>query len=127
MAKAKAKVTVYKKRQRVYGYGYDNPDLISEEQFEKLVADRKEELVKNKGEFEDYLADNYSWKEVFDMDGDEKAEVRSEYEVMCADWARDDLEEDWDCEEIEVEVEIPAEAPSKQPKKKCSCPCPCNR
>lgn len=60
MAKVKAKVVVYKKRQRVYGYGYDNPDLISEEQFEELVADRKEELVKNDGEFEDYLADNYS-------------------------------------------------------------------
>ena len=43
MAKAKVKVGVYKKRQRVYGYGYDKPDLISEEQFEELVADRKEE------------------------------------------------------------------------------------
>lgn len=123
-AKAKAKVTVYKKS-RVYGYGYDQPDLISEEQYEKLVADRKEELVKSEDEFEDYLSDNYSYKEIFDMDEDEKAEVRAEYAVKCADWARDDLEEDWDYEELEVEVEIPAEVPSKQPKRKC--PCPCNR
>ena len=123
MAKVKAKVVVYKKRQRVYGYGYDNPDLISEEQFEELVADRKEELVKNDGEFEDYLADNYSWTEVFEMNEDEKAEVRAEYANKCADWARDDLEEDWDYEEIETEVEIPAETPSKQPKGKCPCPC----
>ena len=121
MAKAKVKVGIYKKRQRVYGYGYDNPDLISEEQFEELVADRKEELVKSEGEFEDYLSDNYSYKEIFDMDEDEKAEVRAEYADKCTDWARDDLEEDWDYEEIETEVEIP----SKQPKGKC--PCPCNQ
>ena len=124
MAKAKAKVTVYKKS-RVYGYGYDQPDLISEEQYEKLVAERKEELVKSEGEFEDYLSDNYSLKEVFDMNEDEKAEVRAEYANRCADWARDDLEEDWDYEELEVEVEICAEVPSKQSKGKC--PCPCNR
>jgi hypothetical protein len=124
MAKAKAKVTVYKKS-RVYGYGYDQPDLISEEQYEKLVADRKEELVKSEGEFEDYLSDNYSYKEIFDMDEDEKAEVRSEYVNRCADWARDDIDDYWDCEELEVEVEICAETPSKQPKGKC--PCPCNR
>lgn len=122
MAKAKAKVVVYKKS-RVYGYGYDQPDLISEEQYEKLVADRKAELVKNNGEFEDYLADNYSWTEVFEMNEDEKAEVRAEYVNKCADWARDDLEDYWDCEELEVEVEIPAEIPSKQPKGKCPCPC----
>jgi hypothetical protein len=122
MAKAKVKVTVYKKRNRVYGYGYDNPDLISEEQYEKLVADRKEELENKESEFEDYLSDNYSYKEIFDMDEDEKAEVRAEYANKCADWARDDLEEDWDYEEIETEVEIPTEIPSKG-----KCPCPCNR
>ena len=125
MAKAKVKLIVYKKRQRVYGYGYDNPDLISEEQFEELVADRKVELEKSESEFEDYLSDNYSYKEIFDMDEDEKAEVRAEYADKCVDWARDDLEEDWDYEEIETEVEIPAETPSKQSKGKC--PCPCNR
>jgi hypothetical protein len=122
MAKAKAKVTVYKKS-RVYGYGYDQPDLISEEQYEKLVAERKEELVKSEGEFEDYLSDNYSYKEIFDMDEDEKAEVRAEYADKCADWARDDLEEDWDYEELEVEVEIPTATTVKKPKAKCPCPC----
>lgn len=124
MAKAKAKVVVYKKS-RVYGYGYDKPDLISEEQYEELVADRRKELEKDDGEFEDYLSDNYSYKEIFDMDEDEKAEVRAEYANKCADWARDDLEEDWDYEEIETEVEICAEVLSKQSKGKC--PCPCNR
>ena len=125
MVKAKVKVVVYKKRHPVYGYGYGNPDLISEEQFEKLVADRKEELEKSKNDFEDYLSDNYSYKEIFDMSEDERAEVRAEYADKCVDWARDDLEEDWDYEEIEVEVEMPTEIPYKQPKGKC--PCPCNR
>ena len=82
MAKAKVKVGIYKKRQRVYGYGYDNPDLISEEQFEELVADRKEELVKSEGEFEDYLSDNYSYKEIFDMDeGLESEMIETKEEV----------------------------------------------
>ena len=125
MAKAKVTVIVYKKRRCVYGYGYDNPDLISEEQYEKLVADKKAEFEKDDGEFEEYLADNYSWKEVFGMSEDEKAEVRFKYAEKCADWARDELEQDWDYEELEVEVEIPAEIPFKQPKGKC--PCPCNQ
>ena len=123
MAKVKAKVIVYKKRNRVYGYGYDKPDLISEEQYEELVADRKEELEKSGNDFEDYLSDNYSLKEVFDMNEDERAEVRAEYAQQCADWARDDLEEDWDYEELEVEVEIPAEIAPKETKAKCPCPC----
>lgn len=124
MAKVKATVIVYKKS-RVYGYGYDQPDLISEEQYEKLVADRKEELVKDDGGFEDYLADNYSWTEVFEMNEDEKTEVRVDYADKCAEWARDDLEEDWDYEEVEVEVEIPTTVAPKKPKAKC--PCPCNQ
>lgn len=125
MAKAKVKVVVYKNRKRAYGDWYDQPDLISEEQYEKLIADRKAEFEKDDGEFEDYLADNYSWREVFGMSEDEKTEVRFEYAEKCADWARDNLEAEWDYEEIEVEVEIPAEVPAKQPKGKC--PCPCNR
>jgi hypothetical protein len=126
MAKTKVKVGVYTKSRRAYGHGYDKPDLISEEQYEELVADRKKELVESESDFEDYLEDNYcSYKEIFDMDEDEKAEVRAEYADKCADWAREDLEEDWDYEEFETEVEIPAEVPSKQPKGKC--PCPCNR
>ena len=124
MAKAKVKVGIYKKS-RVYGYGYDNPDLISEEQYEELVADRKAELEKDENEFKDYLSDNYSYREIFDMSEDEKAEVRAEYADKCVDWARDDLEEDWDYEEIETEVEIPAETPAK--KSKAKCPCPCNQ
>ena len=123
MAKTKVKVGVYKKSRRVYGYGYHKPDLISEEQYEELIADRRKELEKDENTFVDYLADNYSWKEVFDMDEDEKAEVLSEYAVKCDDWARDDLEEDWDYEEIETEVEIPLTTP----KGKCLCPCPCNQ
>lgn len=124
MAKTKVKVGIYKKS-RVYGYGYDNPDLISEEQYEELIANRKAELENNDNEFEDYLENNYSYKEVFDMDEDDRAEVRAEYADKCIDWARDDLEEDWDYEEIEVEVDIPAEIAPKKPKSKC--PCPCNQ
>ena len=125
MAKAKAKVIVYKKKQRVAGFGYDKPDLISEEQYEELVANRRKELEKDASEFEDYLSDNYSLKEVFDMDEYERAEVCAEYAVKCADWARDDLKEDWDYEELEVEVEIPTTITVKKPKAKC--PCPCNQ
>lgn len=123
MAKVKVKVVVYKKRQRVAGFGYDKPDLISEEQYEELVADRREELEENEREFEDYLMDNYSYKEIFDMDEDEKAKVRAEYAQQCVDWAREDLEEDWDYEEIETEVEIPTEIAPKETKAKCPCPC----
>ena len=124
MAKVKVKVGVYKKS-HMWGYGYDRPDLIFEEQYEELVADRKTELEKDENKFEEYLSDNYSLKEVFDMNEDEKAEVHAEYADKCVDWARGDLEEDWDYKEIETEVEIPAETPAKKPKAKC--PCPCNQ
>ena len=123
MAKAKVKVGFYTATR--YNSFFSAGTVISEEKFEELVADRKKELENNDGEFEDYLADNYSWKEIFEMNEDERAEVRSEYADRCVDWARDELNDDWDYNEFETEVEVPAEVPSTSPKGKC--PCPCNR
>lgn len=115
MAKAKVKVGIYKKARSSFGYGYsDNPEVISEEKFEELVADRMEELRFDYKEFADYLADYYTYEELFDMDENEKAKVRKEYEQGWVERAREDVKADWDYYEIETEVEIP-----------CNCHCHC--
>ncbi len=107
MATMVATVGIYTKRNRPYGYGYDNPNLISEKKYEELVAQRYEELKNNEQEFADYLADTYSHKELFDMADNYKDVVRQSYEDKCEDWARDDLEEDWEYQEVETEIDIP--------------------
>lgn len=85
--------------------------VISEEKFEEYVQERADELREEENQFESYLEDNYSCKEVFDMNESEKAKVRQEYLDKCEDWARDELEDDWDYNELKTEVEVHAGKP----------------
>ena len=122
---AKAKVTVGFYRATRWNSFFSAGTVISEEQFEEYVQERASELRESENQFESYLEDNYSCKEVFDMSESKKAEVRQEYLNKCEDWAREEIDDDWEYNELETEVEIPAEAPAKKPKAKC--PCPCNQ
>ena len=118
---AKAKVTVGFYTATRWNSFFSVGTAISEEKFEEYVQERASELRKDESKFEDYLEDNYTCKEMFDMSESEKAEVRQEYLNKCEDWAREEIDDDWEYNELETEVEV---AP-KQPKGKC--PCPCNQ
>jgi hypothetical protein len=119
---AKAKVTVGFYTATRWNSFFSAGTAISEEKFEEYVQERAMELREDENQFESYLEDNYSCKEVFEMNEDEKAEVRKEYLAKCEDEARAEIEDDWEYNELSAEVEVPA---GKLPKGKC--PCPCNR
>ena len=118
---AKAKVTVGFYTATRYNSFFSAGTAISEEKFEEYIKERADEFKEDENRFEDYLEDNYTCKEMFDMNDKERAEVRQEYLDKCEEWAKDELEDDWEYNELETEVEV---AP-KQPKGKC--PCPCNQ
>ena len=120
MAKAKVRVGFYTATR--WNSFFSAGTVISEEKFEEYVQERANELREEEIHFESYLEDNYSCKEVFEMNEDEKAEVRKEHLAKCEDDARAELEDDWDYNELEAEVEVPAGNLSKG-----KCPCPCNR
>lgn len=122
---AKAKVTVGFYTATRYNSDYSAGTVFTEEQFEELVKERTEQLREEKRDFDEYLSNIYSYQEIFDMNENEKVKIRQDYENRCEDWARDELEQDWDYNELKAEVEVPAEVPFKQPK--CKCPCPCNQ
>lgn len=122
---AKAKVTVGFYTATRWNSFFSAGTAISEEQFEEYVKERADEFREDENQFETYLEDNYSCKEVFDMNESERAEVRQEYLDKCEEWARDELDDDWEYNELKAEVEVPAATTLTQPKGKC--PCPCNR
>ena len=123
MAKAKVKVVFYTATR--FNSFFSAGTVISKEQFEEYVKERTEELRETESQFEDYLSDNYTCREIFDMNENEKTEIRQEYSGKCEDDARTELEEDWNYNEFETEVEVPAEIALEQSKGKC--PCPCNQ
>ena len=121
MAKTKVTVGIYTATR--FNSFYSAGTAISEEKFEEFVQKRADELKREGHQFEDYLCDYYTYQEVFDMSDEEKAEVLQEYADKCVDWARDELDGDWEYSEVEVEVEVPTAVAPKQPKGKCHCPC----
>ena len=122
---AKAKVTVGFYTATRFNSFFSAGTVISEKKFEEYVKERAEELRKSECHFENYLSDNYTCGEIFDMNENEKTEIRQEYSGQCENDAREELEDDWDYNEFETEVKVPAEVAPKQSKAKC--PCPCNQ
>ena len=119
---AKAKVTVGFYTATKWNSFFSAGTVISEEKFEEYVQERANELREEESYFETYLEDNYSCKEVFEMNEDEKTEVHKEYLAKCEEDARAEIEDEWDYNELNAEVEVPAGNLSKG-----KCPCPCNR
>ena len=122
---AKAKVTVGFYTATRFNHFFSAGAVISEEKFEEYVKERMNELRESENQFESYLEDNYTCKEIFEMGEDEKAEIRQEYSDKCEDDARAELEDEWEYNELQTEVEVSAEVAPTPPKGKC--PCPCNR
>lgn len=122
---AKAKVTVGFYTATRFNSFFSAGTAISEEKFEEYVKERADQLREDENQFESYLEDNYTHKETFEMGEDEKAEVQQEYSGQCEDYARAELEDEWEYNELQTEVEVSAEVAPTPPKGKC--PCPCNR
>ena len=100
---AKQMVTV-----TVYGYADDwgNLEVISREAFNQLVRERAEELFQDHFEFEDWLEENFTTLELWDLTDLKKTEVKSEFKHYCLAEAEKELNEDWEEFEITTEVEV---------------------
>ena len=100
---AKQNVTV-----TVYGYADDwgNLDVISREAFNKLVQERADELFQDHFEFEEWLEENFTTLELWDLTELKKTEVKSEFKHYCLVVAEKELLEDWQEFEITTEVEV---------------------
>lgn len=91
---AKATVTV-----KVYGRairgGY--VEVISAEQYEEKVAARAKEFYEDEEEFYEWLEDNYTASEVWDMtDSTKKILKEVDYKDRCLEWAYDDVGSDYE-------------------------------
>lgn len=100
---AKQTVTV-----TVYGYADDwgNLEVISREAFNKLVQERADEIFQDHFEFEDWLEENFTTLELWDLTELRKTEVKSEFKHYCLVIAEKELFEDWHEFEITTEVEM---------------------
>ena len=121
MAKTKVTVRVYHRLNDEYFKEQEH--LISQERYEELVQERAKELKANDTEFANYLSDNYECIDIWDMTEGDKAKVRKDYKSKCEDWARDDLEDEWECYVIETSVETPTSPATKKVIAKCECAC----
>jgi hypothetical protein len=101
MARQKVKVTVFG-----FGDEYGSLEVVSKERFEELVRERAVELSSNERELEDWLEENFTMLEVWDMTDSRKQEIMEHFKAKCLDWAYDELMEDWEQFEIETEIEV---------------------
>ena len=97
---AKVKVTVYA---RALPNGYC--EVISKEEFEVYVDKVAEELRNDELELENWLEEEYSHLDLWNMTAEDKAIAKEKFNALCRDWALDDLMDEWEELIIETEVE----------------------
>ena len=97
---AKVKVTVYA-RPLTNGYC----EVISKEEFEVYVDKVAEELGNDELELENWLEEEYSHLDLWNMTAEDKAIAKEKFNALCRDWALDDLMDKWEEHIIETEVE----------------------
>lgn len=89
---AKATIKVYGKATRG-GYA----EVISSEQFDEKVAERAKELYEDKDEFYEWLEDQFTVDEVWNMTEETKKAVKeNQYKERCEMWALDDMEGEYE-------------------------------
>lgn len=70
-------------------------EIVNEEHYDKMVAEKTAELFDDDAVFEDFLAKEHSLVGIFDMDEDTKAEVRADFATWCDAQAVEELAQDW--------------------------------
>lgn len=101
MTKVKQPVTVY--------VDYNNQEVLNEEEYQARLEEKLEEMLEDEWEFNDWLAAEYTIRELFDMTADEREEALERWHSTCEENARDSLAENdniWSAE-ITVEVWVP--------------------
>ena len=98
-----AKVTIIVYGKAIRG-GY--VEVISAEQYEEKINARAKEFYEDEEEFYEWLEDNYTAGEVWDMtDSTKKAIKEQDFKDKCLYWAYDDMGSEYEEFEITTEVE----------------------
>lgn len=110
MAKVQATVVLYRNDSE-----YDYTDILTQEDYEELIKTRAKEMYEDPEEFLQYLEDNYTLLEIFNLtEQDKKVIKKDDFKYHCETWARDEFSEQYSRIELETEVLT-------------SAPVPCNR
>lgn len=101
MAYIKRNVTVY--------VDYNNQEVLNEEEYQARLEEKIEEMLEDEWEFNDWLAQEFTVRELFDMTSDERQEAMERWHSACEENAREDLagnENVWSAE-VTVDVWVP--------------------
>ncbi len=82
--------------------GYENQEVLTEEGYKEVLAERKKSYKADDSAFEDWLNDRYSAYEIFKMKSHELDKVIERWEGVC----EADAEEDMSRELTEYELEV---------------------
>ena len=77
-------------------------EILTAEQYKERLDEQIEEEIRFFS-FSDWLEDNYTASEIFDMDDDEKKLAIEEFKEFVKDSIEHDFSNDWD--EVEVDVD----------------------
>ena len=102
-----AKVTIIVYGKAIRG-GY--VEVISAEQYEEKINARAKEFYEDEEEFYEWLEDNYTAGEVWDMTEETKKAVKEDsFKDACLEWALDDISSEYESFSITTEVECGCE------------------
>lgn len=98
MAYIKRNVTVY--------VDYNNQEVLNEEEYQARLEEKIEELLEDEWEFNEWLAQEFTVRELFDMTADERQEAMERWHDTCENNARDGLAENDNIWSAEVTVDV---------------------
>jgi hypothetical protein len=105
MAKVTVTIKVYGKAIRS---GY--VEVISAEKFNEKVTARAKEFYEDEEEFYEWLEDNYTTRDMWNMTGSAKKTVKEViFKDKCLDWAYDDIGSEYEEFEITTKVDCPCD------------------
>lgn len=98
-----------KRNVQVY-INWNEQQIMTQEEYERIKEERLDEKLQDDWDFNEWLAGEYNLNEIFDMNEDEKDEVRERYTAWCEECVADGMRDDgYAIEETEVEVWIDTE------------------
>lgn len=62
---------------------WDTAEVVGPDQSEEVIERKFKEYLNDETAFSDWLYENYSLWEIWEMDDEEKVEIRKEYENDC--------------------------------------------
>lgn len=81
---------------------YENQEVLTEESYKKVLAERAKSYMANNENFEDWLNDRYSAFEIFKMKSHELDKVVERWEGVCETDAEEDMGFEFQAYELEV-------------------------